>query len=77
MGMYRFDYPLCVGSQVIFEEMAAYTFVKSTQFNGIKHPSLVVKRVNGNLERVKTFDYADFLGALQQEGVVKEIAKPF
>ena len=69
MGTYSFDYPLCVGSQVVFEEMAAYTFVKSTQFNGIKHPSLVVKRVNGNLELIKRFDYSDFLGALHQDEI--------
>lgn len=60
MGDYSFDEPLEVGDKVIFEDQIHYTFVKSTTFNGIKLPSLVVQRRDGSLELIKEFGYRDY-----------------
>jgi len=60
MGDYSFDEPLEVGDKIIFEDQIHYTFVKSTTFNGIKLPSLVIKRQNGEYELIKEFAYEDY-----------------
>jgi len=60
MGDYSFDKPLEVGDKIIFEDQIHYTFVKSTTFNGIKLPSLVIKRQSGEYELIKEFGYEDY-----------------
>ena len=60
MGDYSFDAPLKVGDRVIFEDQIHYTFVKNTTFNGIKLPSLAIKRSDGSVELVKEFGYEDY-----------------
>jgi len=60
MGDYSFDEPLNVGDKIIFEDQIHYTFVKSTTFNGIKLPSLVIKRKDGNLDIIKEFGYDEY-----------------
>lgn len=64
IGDYSFDEPLKIGDRVIFEDQIHYTFVKNTTFNGIKLPSLMILRKNGNLETIKDFGYNDFKGRL-------------
>jgi carboxynorspermidine decarboxylase len=34
VGVYSFDQPLAVGDRVVFSDMAIYTMVKNTTFNG-------------------------------------------
>ncbi|MEO1953976.1 MAG: carboxynorspermidine decarboxylase, partial [Campylobacterales bacterium] len=60
MGDYSFDKPLEVGDKIIFEDQIHYTFVKSTTFNGIKLPSLVIKRKDGSVELIKEFGYEEY-----------------
>ncbi len=60
MGDYSFDEPLKVGDKIIFEDQIHYTFVKNTTFNGIKLPSLVLKRKSGKIELIKEFGYEDY-----------------
>jgi carboxynorspermidine decarboxylase len=38
--------------------------VKATTFNGIKLPSIAIKREDGEIEVVKEFGYEDFKGRL-------------
>ncbi len=64
MGDYSFDEPLQIGDKIIFEDQIHYTFVKNTTFNGIKLPSLLIKRKNGTLEIVKEFGYEDYKNRL-------------
>jgi len=64
MGDYSFDKPLEVGSRVVFEDQIHYTFVKSTTFNGIKLPSLAIKRGDGNIDIVKEFGYEEYKNRL-------------
>ena len=60
IGDYSFDKPLKVGDKLIFKDMAHYTMVKNTTFNGIKLPSIA--RINKNDELIinAKFDYKDF-----------------
>ena len=60
MGDYSFDTPLQVGDRIIFEDQIHYTFVKNTTFNGIKLPSLAIKRKDGRMDVVKEFSYEDY-----------------
>jgi carboxynorspermidine decarboxylase len=60
MGDYSFDKPLNIGDEIIFEDQIHYTFVKNTTFNGIKLPSLVIKRKNGDIELIKEFNYKHY-----------------
>ncbi len=64
MGDYSFDKPLKIGDKIIFEDQIHYTFVKNTTFNGIKLPSLAIKRKNGNLDIIKEFNYEDYKNRL-------------
>jgi carboxynorspermidine decarboxylase len=64
MGDYSFDKPLQIGDIIIFEDQIHYTFVKNTTFNGIKLPSLVVKRKDGSLDIIKEFGYEDYKNRL-------------
>ncbi len=60
MGDYSFDAPLEIGDKIIFEDQIHYTFVKNTTFNGIKLPSLIIKRESGAFEVVKEFTYETY-----------------
>jgi carboxynorspermidine decarboxylase len=64
MGDYSFDKPLEIGDSVIFEDQIHYTFVKNTTFNGIKLPSLAIKRKDGSIEIIKEFGYEDYKNRL-------------
>jgi carboxynorspermidine decarboxylase len=64
MGDYSFDEPLQIGDRVIFEDQIHYTFVKNTTFNGIKLPSLAIKRSSGEIELIKEFGYEEYKNRL-------------
>jgi carboxynorspermidine decarboxylase len=58
---YSFDQPLKVGQRLIFEDMAHYTMVKTTTFNGTKLPSIAIWNSKTDaLEVIREFDYNDF-----------------
>ena len=63
-GIISFDMPLKEGDQLIFEDMALYTLVKTNTFNGIRLPDIVRKREDGTCQLVKTFGYEDFKNRL-------------
>ena len=60
MGDYSFDKPLKVGQKVIFEDMIHYTMVKTTTFNGINLPSIVLRYNNDHFEKITDFDYKNY-----------------
>ena len=60
MGYWAFEKPLQIGQQVIFEDMIHYTTVKTTMFNGIHHPSLVMQHLNGSQEVLRQYKYEDY-----------------
>ena len=48
------------GDKIIFEDMIHYTMVKTTTFNGIKLPSIVIKHTDECYQIVKNFGYNDY-----------------
>ena len=54
------------GAQV-FEDTGAYTLVKAHMFNGINLPSVHILMNNGELRRLKDFDYRDYLSRCGEE----------
>ena len=64
IGDYSFDQPLKEGDQVVLEDMALYTMVKTNTFNGMPLPDLVWRDKNGVMSLVKRFAYEDFKGRL-------------
>ena len=60
MGLWQFDHELQIGEEVIFEDMIHYTTVKTTMFNGIHHPSIVLERCDGTREVLRQFRYEDY-----------------
>lgn len=62
IGDYAFNTPLKVGDRLCFNDMAHYTVVKTTFFNGVKHPSIQLLKADGGLEILKEFKFEDYLG---------------
>lgn len=60
MGYWRFERPLEVGDELIFEDMIHYTTVKTNMFNGIHHPALCLLRTDGTLEVLREYGYEDY-----------------
>jgi carboxynorspermidine decarboxylase len=65
MGDYSFARPLAVGQRLLFDDMAHYTMVKTTTFNGVRLPALAVwNSVTDDLRIVREFGYQDFRNRL-------------
>lgn len=60
IGDYTFDKPLAIGERVVFNDMIHYTMVKTTFFNGVRHPSIGIWGENGEFRLVREFTYAQF-----------------
>lgn len=64
IGDYAFDHPLQIGDRLVFCDMGHYTMVKTNTFNGIRLPSICLRRREGSLEVVRVFDYTDYRNRL-------------
>ncbi len=65
IGDWSFDQPLKPGDRLAFLDMAHYTMVKTTTFNGVQHPHLCTfEPETGELQVVRSFSYEDFRGRL-------------
>lgn len=60
LGDWSFDHELQIGDEVIFEDMIHYTTVKTTVFNGVHHPSIILHRLDGSFEMLREFGYEDY-----------------
>lgn len=60
MGDWAFGSPLKIGDRLTLEDMNHYTTVKTTMFNGIQHPAMVLCRGNDECEMLREFDYQDY-----------------
>ncbi|MGB3618804.1 MAG: carboxynorspermidine decarboxylase [Catalinimonas sp.] len=60
VGDYAFDEPLRIGDRLVFDDMMHYTMVKTTFFNGVRHPDLGLWHEDGTFERVRRFGYEDY-----------------
>ncbi|MEM9525076.1 MAG: carboxynorspermidine decarboxylase [Bacteroidota bacterium] len=61
---YYFPQPIRVGDKIVFEDMAHYTTVKTTMFNGVPHPDIVFIDANGEELSRRTFGYDDYAGRM-------------
>ena len=64
IGDYSFREPLAPGKRVVFRDMAHYTTVKATTFNGLRLPSLAVYEPGGGLKIIRTSSYEDYRSRL-------------
>lgn len=60
VGFWEFSEPLQAGRRLTLEDMNHYTTVKTTMFNGISHPSMVLCRADGECEILREFTYEDY-----------------
>lgn len=61
IGDYSFDRPLVEDDLLVFLDMSHYTMVKSTNFNGVRTPSIAIgNTASGALRIVREFGYADY-----------------
>ncbi len=61
IGDYSFDAPLRVGQRLVFDDMAHYTMVKTTTFNGTRLPAIALWDSRDDALRVvREFGYAAF-----------------
>lgn len=73
IGEYSFAAPLAVGDRLVFADMAIYSMVKTTTFNGLRLPSIGICRCAGaspgaspeeRFRLLHSFGYEDFRGRL-------------
>jgi len=65
INTYSFDKQLKRGDRLIFTDMALYSFVKNTTFNGVELPSLITfSLADGSVDVVRRFGYDDYKGRL-------------
>lgn len=60
VGDYSFDKPLEIGDKVVFFDMIHYTMVKTTFFNGVKHPDIGIWTPDGQFQSVRRFTYEQY-----------------
>lgn len=65
IGDYSFDEPLTPGRRLVFTDMAHYTTVKTSFFNGVRHPAICLyEPATDSLDVVREFSWMDFRGRL-------------
>lgn len=60
IGSWRFRKELKIGDRIIFEDMLHYTTVKTNMFNGVEHPSIALRRLDGRVEMLRKYTYEDY-----------------
>ena len=64
IGDYSFDHELKVGDRLVLLDMSHYTMVKTSNFNGVRLPSIALKHGDGLYELVKKFGYDSYKSRL-------------
>lgn len=64
IGDYAFSRKLKTGDILVIDDMAHYTMVKTSTFNGVKHPSIALQHEGGHLEVIREFSFEDFRNRL-------------
>jgi carboxynorspermidine decarboxylase len=60
IGDYSFDAPLKVGDRITLLDMSHYTVVKTSNFNGVRLPSIALRHPDGRYELIKRFGYESY-----------------
>lgn len=64
MGNWSFDRELQPGDKIVFEDMIHYTTVKTTMFNGVRHPSIGIWNETSGFRLIRVFNYQDYKNRL-------------
>jgi carboxynorspermidine decarboxylase len=64
MGDWSFERELRPGDRIIFWDMIHYTMVKTTTFNGVRHPSIGIWTKNNKFKLIREFGYYDYKNRL-------------
>ena len=64
LGDYSFDAPLQAGDRIVILDMIHYTMVKTSFFNGVRHPSIATWTEDGHLVVHREFGYEEFRAKL-------------
>jgi len=65
IGDYSFDKPLTPGDYLVFGDMAHYTMVKNTTFNGVQLPAIYqYNSISDKLKLIRKFGYEDYKSRL-------------
>ena len=64
VGSWQFDHELQIGERIVFEDMNHYTNVKTNMFNGISHPSIALRRLDGCIEILRQYTYEDYFNRM-------------
>ncbi len=64
IGEWSFDKELNPGDKIIFLDMIHYTMVKTTTFNGVRHPSIGIWTREGQFKLLREFGYEDYKNRL-------------
>lgn len=60
LGDFSFDEPLKIGDRIILEDMIHYTMVKTTFFNGVRHPNIGMFDMDENFHLLHEFTYEQY-----------------
>ena len=61
IGDYSFDAPVSIGQRIVFTDMAHYTMVKNTTFNGVQLPAIATYDPESETVNIaREFGYADY-----------------
>lgn len=64
MFEYSFDQEIVIGDKIVFQDMIHYTMVKTSFFNGVKHPSIGIWTANNQFHLLRTFTYEQYKAKL-------------
>ena len=64
IGDYSFEQALKPGQRLVLLDMAHYTMVKNTTFNGVPLPSICLHSTDKGLQTVRSFGYEDYADRL-------------
>ena len=64
IGSYGFREPLKVGQKIVFLDMAHYTMVKTSTFNGVPLPAICSYSPTKGLKTIREFGYQDYKARL-------------
>ena len=60
IGDYSFDHELQIGERIVLLDMSHYTLVKTSNFNGVRLPSIALRHADDRYELVKRFGYESY-----------------
>jgi carboxynorspermidine decarboxylase len=60
MREYTFEKPVKIGDRLVLQDMMHYTMVKTSTFNGVKHPSIAMRQLDGSIVIFREFGYEDY-----------------